>query len=35
MNPKNNIHLSLFLGKEIIYSFVHLCHLLADIPEAR
>lgn len=34
MNLKNNIHLSLLLRKQIIYSFMHLCHLLADIPEA-
>lgn len=34
MKLKNNIHLSLLLRKEIIYSFMHLCHLLADIPEA-
>jgi len=34
MNLKNNIHLSLLLRKEIVYSFMHLCHLLADIPEA-
>lgn len=34
MDFKSNTHLSLFLRKEIIYSFMHLCHLLADISEA-
>lgn len=34
MHFKSNTHLSLFLGKKVVYSFMHLCHLLADIPEA-
>lgn len=32
--PSQRTHLCLLLRKQVIYCFMHLCHLLTNIPEA-